>query len=279
MDLVRRTRRGNSILRFLATLESDLVDIHSHVLYGMDDGARTLEESVALLKIAAEAGTTDLVATPHASPQYKFEPALIRERLTEIEAASGRAVRLYTGCDFHLSFDNIEDALLNRRKYTINQNRYMLVEFSDLIIFHNTAEIFGRLLDADMVPIITHPERNPLLRLRMEEISKWVEQGAYVQVTGQSLLGHFGKKALDFCEALLKHNLVHFLASDGHNAKHRPPTLDSAFAWVAQRHGEALAHMLCVTNPQAVLTGGTVEAAPTETGKSSRKWFQKWRKP
>ncbi len=256
-----------------------MVDIHSHVLYGLDDGARTLEESVALIQMAAAAGTTDLVATPHASPAYKFDQELIRERVAELEAACGGAVSLYTGCDFHLSFDNIEDALAHPRKYTINQNRYLLVEFSDLIVFHNTADIFGRLLDAGMVPIITHPERNILLRQRMEEIAKWVEQGVYVQVTGQSLLGRFGKRAQEFSEALLRRNLVHFLASDGHNAKHRPPTMDGAFAWVRQRHGDAQAELLCVTNPRAALHGEAVEAPSAGAAGSSRKWYQVWRKP
>jgi len=122
-----------------------LVDIHSHVLYGLDDGARTLEDSLGMLRMAAESGTTDLVATPHANLNYKYEPLVIRERLREVEAGLNGALRLYTGCDFHLSYDNIQDAIVNPRKYTINQNRYLLVEFSELLIFRNTADIFGRL--------------------------------------------------------------------------------------------------------------------------------------
>jgi len=257
------------------TLRSNLVDIHSHVLYGMDDGARTLDESVALIQMAAAAGTTDLVATPHASPHYKFEPERVRDCLMEVTSAAGDVLHLYTGCDFHLSFDNIQDALAYPRKYTIHESRYLLVEFSDLIIFHNMSDIFGRLLDADMTPIVTHPERNALLRQRIDEIAKWVEQGVFVQVTGQSLLGHFGRKALEFSQALLKQNLVHFLASDGHNAKHRPPTLDGAHRWVAEHHGEALADLLCRTNPRAVLTNGNVERADLTTT-SSKKWFRFW---
>lgn len=254
-----------------------MVDIHSHVLYGLDDGARTLEESVALVQMAAEAGTTDLVATPHASPAYKFNPGLIEERLGEVRAATNGAVQLHTGCDFHLSYDNIEDALANPRKYTINQHRYLLVEFSDLIVFHNTADIFARLQDAGMTPIITHPERNSLLRLRIEDIAKWVEQGVYLQVTGQSLLGNFGKGALEFSETLLKRGMVHFLASDGHNAKHRPPVMNRAFEWVEREHSRALAELLCITNPRAVLTGEAVQAAAAPDEASSRKWYRFWR--
>ena len=147
----------------------------------MDDGSKSLEQSIEMLKMAAAAGTTELVCTPHSNRDYKFEPLVIRERLRELEEGIAGAVRLYTGCDFHLSYENIQDAITNPRKYTINQDRYLLVEFSELLIFRNTAEIFGRLQEAGMSPIITHPERNQLLQMRLEEIAKWVEAGAYVQ--------------------------------------------------------------------------------------------------
>jgi len=134
-----------------------LIDIHSHVLFGLDDGARTLDESVAMVRMAAEHGTTDLVATPHANLSYRFEPEQIADRLARVEEDAGGALRLYTGCDFHLSYENIQDAIDHPRKYTIGQKNYLLVEFSELLIFKNTDEIFARLRDAGMIPIITHP--------------------------------------------------------------------------------------------------------------------------
>jgi protein-tyrosine phosphatase len=243
----------------------------------MDDGAETLEQSIALVHMAARAGTTDLVGTPHASPEYRFEPEVVQERLRQVQAATGGVLRLYSGCDFHLSFDNIEDALRNPRKYTINQNRYLLVEFSDMLIFHNTKEILARLQDAGMSPIITHPERNRLLRQRVEEMADWCNRGAYVQVTGGSLLGRFGNSALAYSRTLLDRRLVHFIASDGHNADHRPPTMDLAYAWLVENYGETIAKLLSVTNPQAVLTGGAVTLPTTDQTHKSRKWYQVWR--
>jgi len=157
-----------------------LIDIHSHVLFGLDDGARTLEDSVAMVRMAAAHGTTDLVATPHANLMFKFDPGQIAERIAMLREAADGVLRLYTGCDFHLSFDNIQDAIEHPRKYTINQQRYLLVEFSELLIFSNTEDIFARLRDAGMTPIVTHPERNGLLRQRVENIAKWVDQGARV---------------------------------------------------------------------------------------------------
>jgi protein-tyrosine phosphatase len=243
----------------------------------MDDGSQTLEQSIEMLQMAAAAGTTDLVCTPHANLNYKFEPLVIRDRLRELEAGIGDAVRLYTGCDFHLSYENIQDAIANPRKYTINQDRYLLVEFSDLLIFRNTAEIFERLQEAGMIPIITHPERNELLQQRIEEIANWVNKGALVQVTGQSLVGHFGRHAAEFANVLLERGLVHFIASDGHDLKHRPPTMNEAYDWLLKKYGQPLADALCIGNPRAVLTGERVYLSEGEPAPKSRKWYQVWR--
>ncbi len=243
----------------------------------MDDGSKTLEQSIEMLQMAAAAGTSELVCTPHANPSYQFEPLVIRDRLRELEAGIGGAIRLYSGCDFHLSYENIQDAIVHPRKYTINQDRYLLVEFSDMLIFRNTAEIFGRLQEAGMIPIITHPERNQLLQQRPDEIALWVEAGVRVQVTGQSLLGNFGKKAAEFARTLLERRLVHFIASDGHDLVHRPPTMDEAHAWLVKNYGQPAADALCIDNPRATLDGHLVDSPYMDLETPSRKWYQVWR--
>ena len=243
----------------------------------MDDGARTLDDSLAMVRMAAEHGTTDLVATPHANLAYRFEPERIAERIAQVRERAGGRLRLYTGCDFHLSFDNIQDAIDHPTKYTINQQSYLLVEFSELLIFKNTEEIFARLSDAGMTPVITHPERNGLLRQRGELIAKWVEQGARVQLTAHSLTGGFGPRAQDFSRELLDQRLVHVVASDGHDCQHRPPVMDQARAWLGKHYGNALAEALCVTNPGAALTGSAMHLPHAGTDYSVRKWYEFWR--
>jgi protein-tyrosine phosphatase len=254
-----------------------LIDIHSHVIYGVDDGARTLEDSLALVRMAAESGTTDLVATPHANPTYPYDPELLRERLAQIARGSGGALRLYLGCDFYLSYDNIQDAIANPSKYTINQKSYLLVEFSDMLVFRNTGEIFERLQDAGMTPIITHPERNALIRQRLDDLATWVENGAFVQITAQSLVGTFGRQAKEFCGTLLDRGLVHFVASDAHDVARRPPKLDGAYALLKKQYGESFAETLCVGNPGAVLIGEALELPDREIVSEPRKWYQIWR--
>ena len=149
-----------------------MIDIHSHVLFGLDDGSPDIDVSLAMLRMAGEHGTTDIVASPHANLEYRFDPALIAELKALLEARNESGVRVHLGCDFHLQYENIEDAIQHPRKYTIAGGPYLLVEFSDLLIFKTTAQIFNDLLAAGMRPVITHPERNSLLQQRLSELKE-----------------------------------------------------------------------------------------------------------
>jgi len=249
-----------------------MVDIHSHILPGVDDGSKSLEESVAMVKMAAEAGTTDIVATPHASLQYSFKPEAVGQRAAELAAAVPE-VRIYTGCDFHLSFDNIQDALANPRKYTINQKQYLLVEFPDMVTFSTTPQIFGELRRAGMVPIVTHPERNAFLQEKMDEMARWVEEGAYIQITGQSFFGMFGRRARDSAHELMKRGLVHFIASDAHDLTHRTTRLRESFDYIAGKFGSGVAERVFEQNPAAVVAG---EPVPQPEPRQPKPWYQFW---
>jgi protein-tyrosine phosphatase len=232
-----------------------MVDIHSHVLPGLDDGARTFDDSVTMLKMAADTGTTAIVATPHANTEFAFDPELVRTRLAELQAAVGNRIRLYSGCDFHLMFENMQDALANPNKYTINQKQWLLVEFSDFIIFPNSADLLARLREGGMIPVITHPERNQILQSRFDQLQQWVREGAYLQVTAQSLLGVFGSEARRFSERLIEAGLVHFIASDAHDTSYRTTRLDQAYQWLAEHYGEDFARLVTRTNPAATIEG------------------------
>lgn len=235
------------------------VDIHSHVLYGLDDGAKTLEDSIAMLEMAAAGGTTDIVATPHSDQTYQFQPELLALRAGELNAALGGRIQIHHGCDFHLHFDNIQDSLANPTRYTINHKRYLLVEFADAHIPKITEEVFGRMMRLDITPVITHPERNPLLQQRMDTLANWVRLGCLVQVTAQSFLDRFGKRARQVADELMERRMVHFVASDAHDTKDRTPLLGEAFAYVAARYGDAQAKALFSDHPRATLTGQYLE--------------------
>jgi len=253
-----------------------MIDIHSHVLPGLDDGARTLDESVAMMRQAAASGTTDIAATPHANLEFQYDPELVRRKIAELAAAAGPAPRLHCGCDFHLSFENVQEALANPSTYTINHHNYLLVEFSDLLIFKNTDEVFQMLIGAGMVPVITHPERNFLLQQRLRDLERWVAAGCLLQVTGQSLLGRFGKRARKFGETLLERGLAHVIASDAHDTEDRTTDLSGAYEYVEDAYGKQWADRLFVVNPGAMLLGEPIKTAADSAPSRRRKWYRPW---
>ncbi len=248
-----------------------MIDIHSHVLPGLDDGAAGMEEALAMARMAAAAGTTDLVATPHASETFAFDPRRVELALEELREAAGDAPRIHYGCEMHLTPEGIERVLRAPHTYTIAHRGYLLVEFSDLLVPATSAQIFAGMLAAGVRPIIVHPERNPILRARVAELERWVAQGCLLQVTAQSLLGRFGKAAEAASREWIERDLVHFVASDGHDPKHRPAVLDQGWRSVEKAFGSGTARRLMVENPRAVLDGTPVAAAPLRAPK--RRWF------
>jgi protein-tyrosine phosphatase len=251
-----------------------MIDIHTHILPAVDDGAKDLEQSLAMLRMAADAGTTDVVATCHSNPRYIFDPQLMEMRIAELQTAAGITVRIHYGCELHLTLDGIENAMRSPDEYSIAHKGYLLVEFSDLLIPRTSSEILSRMLDRGLRPIIAHPERNPLLRTRLTELEGWIELGCATQVTGQSLMGRFGKSAKVSAHELITKGLVHFLASDAHDLEHRPPVLNDVRQYIEETFDQDTAMRLLEENPRAVLEGGPLASGVVPLRK--KPWFSLW---
>jgi len=239
-----------------------MVDIHCHVLPGLDDGPESLEMSLAMCEMAIADGITHVIATPHADSSYAFQPDLIRRRRDELQEKFAGKLELATGCDFHLSFENIEDLRQYPPKYTLNQKNYLLVEFNDYSIPPAMDQTLHHLQLHGVIPIITHPERNALIRNSTERLYRWIRTGCYVQITAQSLLGRFGTQAMSSAETWLKDGAVHFFASDAHNVTSRPLQLKDAYAKVAAKSGKHVAEALFVANPRAAFYGKSLPFVP-----------------
>jgi len=239
-----------------------MIDIHHHLIYGVDDGSRDLETSVQMVEMAAADGITHIVCTPHAVERYPYQPQVNADRLAEIKDRVGGKVQLGLGCDFHLSFENIDDALAHPHKYTLNGLNYLLVEFPDTMISSRITDMFYEMMVVGMRPIITHPERNLTLQRKPERLTEWLHQGCLVQVTANSLTGRFGKRAQEMGFQLIQQGRVHFLATDAHDLKSRPPIMSEARKVVADKFGADTAERLCVTNPLAAFEGKPIPEAP-----------------
>jgi protein-tyrosine phosphatase len=243
-----------------------MIDIHHHLLFGLDDGPSDIEISVAMAEMSLQNGVTHIVCTPHSSEHFKFDPALNAERLEMIRERLGSRISLGLGCDFHLMFDNIEDAIANPAKFSINGKQYLLVEFPDHGISQNMKEIFFRLGMAGLTSIITHPERNPVLARYPERMADWLRAGCLIQITAASLTGRFGKIAQRVSHELLRRNWVNFIATDAHDLTSRPPMLRDAYELVADKYGVETADRLCLHNPHAAFFGENMPPQPEPDG-------------
>jgi protein-tyrosine phosphatase len=254
-----------------------MIDIHSHFVWGLDDGATGIEQSLCMLRSAAASGTTDIVATPHSNAQYAYQVELLEDRMRQLAARTDGKPRIYRGCDLHLSFDNIDEVLDRPAKYSINGNQYLLVECPDFHVGKHTERVLQRLIDSGIVPVVTHPERNPVLQRDLSRVEEWVELGCLVQVTALSIGGGFGRTAGAAVNRLLERGLVHVVASDAHDPEHRHPRLDEAYGIVRSRYGEEEADILFTLSPQAILNG-----VPLSGGKqihpdtAIKPWWRFW---
>ncbi len=208
-----------------------------------------------MLKLAANSGTTDIVATPHASVEYPFDELRIAEAFRTVSALAGGTIRVHLGCDFHLDYRNLRDALENPAKYAINGAAYLMVELPEAVAFQVTRQALKQLLRTGVVPVITHPERNGSFQQRPDELGPLIKDGCLLQLTGQSILGSFGTTAARVSHELLEKGLVHFVASDAHDCVRRSPNLAAPRDYITDRYGAAVADRLLHVNPEATLSG------------------------
>jgi protein-tyrosine phosphatase len=230
-----------------------VIDIHSHILPEVDDGPKSWQTAEAMCRMATQDGIEHMVATPHANDRYFYDRDYLADLLSKLQLRIGARPLLNLGCDFHLSFENMQNAMQTPERYCIGKTRYLLVEFNNFNIPPELDDWLGQMCERGVVPIITHPERNPILQKSLERVVRWAELGCAVQITASVLTGSWGERAGESAQWLLKKKAVHFLATDAHDLVRRPPILSEARKVLAKNYGEQTAHALVESNPGAVI--------------------------
>lgn len=254
-----------------------MIDIHSHILPGIDDGAPDVATSLEMARIAVADGITCMACTPHILPgMYENDAAGIRRAIDALRAAlAGAAIPLeiVVGADVHVAPDLVAK-LKAGIVPTLNGSRYFLLEPSHTILTPRLEEFAERLIGAGFIPIITHPERLQWIRTSYGVIQGLNRLGCLMQITAGSVLGEFGKVPLYYSEKLLDEGRVDIVASDAHGTGRRRPSLTRARDAVALRVGESEARAMVETRPGAVLTDRMIrpvgqfrEAGPGEPDK------------
>jgi protein-tyrosine phosphatase len=253
------------------------VDIHCHLLPGLDDGADSVAESLAMARMAVADGIETIAVTPHQLGSSPVDAESIRQRADELKQHLGAAnipLQIYLGADVRID-PGLIHKLQNGSVLTLaDQHKHVLLELPHEI-FVPIDQLLKELHSKKMVGILSHPERNQGLLANRKPLYDIVEQGGLLQITAGSITGAFGNRVREFTESLLSEGLVHFVATDAHNTKSRPPIMSGAFQRICELTDEATALDLCVNNPGKVVKGCEVHAGKRVM---HRKQWRKWLK-
>jgi len=236
-----------------------MIDIHTHILPSLDDGPKTIEESIELCKIAANDGIKTIVATPHSKDgayEAKSDDTLrkVKElnlKLEEIQLD----LEILPGAEVHIN-ERLMEYIKNGEVLTINNGRkFLLLELPFFFVPPITDELISNLRSIGIVSIISHAERITKFQKTPKILDQLVKSGTLIQITAQSLTGDFGSRERKCAEWLLKHEMVHFIASDVHSLTGRPPILSKALERAAKIIGEEKARALVSHNPEQIING------------------------
>jgi len=233
-----------------------MIDLHCHMLPGIDDGAPDLETALAMAQMAATDGIRTVACTPHIYPGvYENRGQDIRKAIDSLQLAvdnAGISLKLTCGADAHLA-PELPDKLRNGDAPTLGGGRYFLLEPPHHVAPPRLADFAFNVMAAGFVPVVTHPERLTWIEDHYEVFVSLVEQGALMQVTSGSLTGRFGPSARYWAERMLDEGLVHILATDAHGTRRRAPLLAEGCAAAEKWVGAEEAFHLVQTRPAGIL--------------------------
>ena len=237
-----------------------MIDIHCHMIPGIDDGSPHIEASLEMAVMAVESGVDTLICTPHANQVGRFENFAGRQlqerflHLRDIVQREGIPLDLYLGQEIY-SGPDMGEKIQQRRLISLNHSGYYLIEFD----FEEEAEMIEHYIETVFrcggIPILAHPERYTCVQEQPGRIYYWMKGGVLTQVNKGSLFGRFGRDAYETVRILLDHGLVNCVATDAHSPYVRTTHMTEAREWLEKYYGMDQAHRLTMTAPERIITG------------------------
>lgn len=236
-----------------------MVDLQSHVLPGLDDGAADEATAVEMCRLALQAGTRELVATPTCDPKFGFDRDDVDAKANALQVKVGDGLQIHTGAVLKLSHETFSDVVADLSRYSINSRRYLLLRPTNSAVSRGVAKLFGVIREVGYRGILSLPETSVTMRGDLRRLRHWVKGGVLIAVGAGSLFGHNGPRAEECALALLDANLAHFVVSDARSTGQRGPSLDDAYKFAIYRWGPDRARQMFIDHPWAALWGERTE--------------------
>lgn len=232
------------------------IDMHSHLLPGVDDGARDLEMSMKMFKIAEENGIRQMILTPHNKPaHHNVSPKKVESLIMSLQkelSRKGSKIQLYAGNELYYRSDILEE-LEEKKACTMAGSAYVLVEFNPADDYDYIRNGIYLMIAGGYRPILAHAERYGSVCTKAGRVEDLIEMGCYIQVNAGSIMGQCGLFAKQFTRGLLKQQLIHFVATDAHNPEKRGPYLGDCGKYISKKYGVSYAQKLLYENPMHII--------------------------
>jgi len=244
-----------------------MIDIHCHILPGLDDGPPNMGKAVDMAWAAVRSGTSRIIATPHfKNGIYEVSPQMVNaavNKFTRVLEEKKIALEVLPGAEIRIS-PNICALLDDDELLPLGASRYYLFELPDIFIKEGIIKVLRQLRQREVIPVIAHPERNRTILRHPKMIPEFIFENALFQITGKSITGENGKHSFKVARDMVKDGQAHFVASDGHNIRHRPPCIGDAVKAVKKAGGKKAVRTIFEENPAKIAAGSARDNA---TGK------------
>lgn len=255
-----------------------MIDIHSHILFGVDDGPKNLYETLEMLQQAVDEGITEIISTSHSfHPQYNVLAKQVIEQIANIQEQlqlNEIPLKIHAGQEVRL-VENIVQLLERGEILTLANSNYLLLELPSSTVPNYTRRIINLLQEQGITPIIAHPERNKAIAEKPSRLEILLREGAVAQITAGSLAGHFGSAIQKLSLDLVKANLVHTYGSDAHNVTTRPFLFDEGLNFLEKKKQLDAVDLLLENNMRIIENKKMILFEPEEIQKKWWKLFAK----